>query len=139
MTVFETIQKRYSCRAYQDKQIEKEILAQLLEAARLAPRSSPKRIFVTGHSLGGALALTRFLSSLLYGVTPTDPLTFIAVSLILIAVALLACYIPECDFWNFSLLRRIRFKEFFKIRTPTQPTAGDIAIRTTQRFGNASR
>jgi putative ABC transport system permease protein len=42
----------------------------------------------------GALALTRFLSSLLYGVKPTDPLTFIAVSLILIAVALLACYIP---------------------------------------------
>jgi putative ABC transport system permease protein len=42
----------------------------------------------------GALALTHFLSSLLYGVKPTDPLTFIAVSVILIAVALLACYIP---------------------------------------------
>jgi putative ABC transport system permease protein len=44
--------------------------------------------------LAGALALTQFLTSLLYGVKPTDPLTFIAVSLILIAVALLACYIP---------------------------------------------
>jgi putative ABC transport system permease protein len=44
--------------------------------------------------LAGALALTRFLSSLLYGVKPTDPLTFVAVSLILTAVALLACYIP---------------------------------------------
>ncbi|MGA8182543.1 MAG: FtsX-like permease family protein, partial [Terriglobia bacterium] len=44
--------------------------------------------------IAGALALTRFLSSLLYGVKPTDPLTFIAVSLILIAVAMLACYIP---------------------------------------------
>ncbi|TAM83936.1 MAG: ABC transporter permease [Acidobacteria bacterium] len=44
--------------------------------------------------IAGALALTRFLSSLLYGVTPTDPLTFIAVSLVLIAVALAACYIP---------------------------------------------
>jgi predicted permease len=42
----------------------------------------------------GALGLTRFLSSLLYGVKPTDPLTFLAVSLILAGVALLACYIP---------------------------------------------
>ena len=44
--------------------------------------------------IAGGLALMRFLSSLLYGVTPTDPLTFISVSLVLIAVALLACYIP---------------------------------------------
>ncbi len=42
----------------------------------------------------GALALTRFLSSLLYGVASTDPLTFVAVSLLLIAVALAACYVP---------------------------------------------
>jgi putative ABC transport system permease protein len=51
---------------------------------------------VIGVAIGivGALALTRFLSSLLYGVTPTDPLTYVAVSLILIAVALVACYIP---------------------------------------------
>ena len=41
-----------------------------------------------------ALALTRFLSSLLYGVKPSDPPTFIAVSLILTVVALAACYIP---------------------------------------------
>ncbi len=44
--------------------------------------------------IAGALALTRFLSSLLYGVKPTDPSTFIAVSLLLTAVALLASYIP---------------------------------------------
>ncbi|HEV2493348.1 MAG TPA: ABC transporter permease [Terriglobia bacterium] len=44
--------------------------------------------------IAGALALTRFLSSLLYGVKPTDPLTFVTVSLILTAVALLASYIP---------------------------------------------
>jgi predicted permease len=47
-----------------------------------------------GIGIVGALVLTRFLSSLLYGVKPTDPLTFVAVSLILIAVALVACYIP---------------------------------------------
>ena len=44
--------------------------------------------------VAGALALTRLLASQLYGVKPADPLTFIAVSLILIAVALAACYIP---------------------------------------------
>ena len=54
------------------------------------------KLVLVGVSIGvvGALALTRFLTSLLYGVTPTDPLTFVAVSLILIAVALAACYIP---------------------------------------------
>jgi predicted permease len=41
-----------------------------------------------------ALALTRFLSGFLYGVKPTDPLTLVAVSLLLIGVALVACYIP---------------------------------------------
>ena len=42
----------------------------------------------------GALALTRFLASLLYGVKPDDPVTFITISLLLMGVALLATYIP---------------------------------------------
>lgn len=51
---------------------------------------------LVGLALGVALALalTRLLSSLLYGVGPTDPLTFIEVVLLLCAVALLACYLP---------------------------------------------
>jgi putative ABC transport system permease protein len=44
--------------------------------------------------LVGALALTKLISSLLYGVKPTDPLTFGGVALLLVSVALLACYIP---------------------------------------------
>ena len=42
----------------------------------------------------GALGLTRLMSSLLFGVSPTDPLTFAGVALLLVTVALLACYLP---------------------------------------------
>jgi putative ABC transport system permease protein len=44
--------------------------------------------------LGGAVALTRLMTTLLFGVTPTDKLTFAVVSAVLILVALLACYLP---------------------------------------------
>lgn len=44
--------------------------------------------------LAAALALTRVLSSFLFGVTPTDAATFASVALLLTGVALLACYIP---------------------------------------------
>jgi len=44
--------------------------------------------------LAGAFGLTRLLATLLFGVTPTDTLTFAVVSSVLIFVALLACYLP---------------------------------------------
>jgi putative ABC transport system permease protein len=47
-----------------------------------------------GLGLAGALALTRFLSSLLYGVKSSDPITFVIVSTVLTGVALFACFIP---------------------------------------------
>ena len=54
------------------------------------------KLSLTGLALGlvGALLLGRIGSSLLFGVTAIDPLTFIAVSLLLIAVATAACYFP---------------------------------------------
>lgn len=41
-----------------------------------------------------ALVLTRFMASLLFEVTPTDPATFASVAMLLALVGLLACYIP---------------------------------------------
>jgi len=48
----------------------------------------------TVAGLAGAFALTRFLASLLYDVHPTDVATFVVVSLLLAAIATLACYVP---------------------------------------------
>jgi len=44
--------------------------------------------------IGGALVLRKFLSALLFGISPTDPVTIITAAALLGAVALLACYIP---------------------------------------------
>ena len=47
-----------------------------------------------GIGVGAGLGLTRFLSNLLFEVKPQDPLTFVAVSLVMMAAALLSCYVP---------------------------------------------
>jgi predicted permease len=49
-----------------------------------------------GLAIGWAAAalVTRYAASLLYGVSPTDPWTFVAVSVVLAAAAMLACYLP---------------------------------------------
>jgi putative ABC transport system permease protein len=54
------------------------------------------RIAMIGTLIGAAaaFALTRLMSSLLFGVAASDPLTFVVVMFLLPAVALLACYLP---------------------------------------------
>jgi putative ABC transport system permease protein len=54
------------------------------------------RMTLAGAGVGvvGAIALTRLLSNLLYGVSPSDPITLASMSLILAAVAVFACYVP---------------------------------------------
>ena len=44
--------------------------------------------------LAGAFALTRVMSSFLFGVTAKDPITFAAVAVLLMAVAFVACFVP---------------------------------------------
>jgi putative ABC transport system permease protein len=54
------------------------------------------KLAVIGITIGlvGAFVITRVLASFLYGVTATDTMTFIGISLLLAVVALLACYLP---------------------------------------------
>jgi len=53
-------------------------------------------IAILGVGLGvvGALAIARVTRSLLFGVSPTDPLTYVAVSVVIVGVALVACMVP---------------------------------------------
>jgi len=69
--------------------------AQQMDVLRLVAREAVL-LALAGVALGllGAFALTRFLATLLYSVQPTDPVTFLAVSVLLTAVALLASYLP---------------------------------------------
>ncbi len=69
--------------------------AQVRDVLKLVLRNGMSLALI-GAALGvaGAFATTRVMSSLLFGVAPTDPATFTAVIVVLIVVAFLACYLP---------------------------------------------
>jgi putative ABC transport system permease protein len=91
----------YGVMAYSVSQRTREI------GLRMALGAQPRNIFkivigrgaaliAIGLSLGlvGALAAARLLSEVLYGVSTSDPVTFVVIALLLAAVALAACYLP---------------------------------------------
>ena len=75
--------------------IRRALGAERADVVRLVVGQSMVPILIgVAAGLAGAFALTRFLASMLYGVNPTDPLTFVTVSLVLTGTALLACFLP---------------------------------------------
>ncbi|HVQ41241.1 MAG TPA: FtsX-like permease family protein, partial [Vicinamibacterales bacterium] len=60
--------------------------------------------------LAAAMAASQFLTSVLYGISPVDPLTLVLVPLLLMGVGLLACYIPARHAARVSPLEALRLE-----------------------------
>ena len=62
------------------------------------------------HGLSAALATTRLISTLLFGLTPTDPLTIAVAALLMIAVAALAGYLPARRVSRVDAMTALRYE-----------------------------
>jgi putative ABC transport system permease protein len=60
--------------------------------------------------LAGALAATRYLEAMLFGLTPLDPITFLVVCALFIVVAVTACYLPARYATNVDPLVALRYE-----------------------------
>jgi ABC-type antimicrobial peptide transport system permease subunit len=107
----------YGLLAYSVKQRTAEI------GLRIALGASRRRVLgmilrqgvqltIAGLMLGlaGALALTRILTSFLYGVSALDPVTFVAVPLLLLLATIMACFIPARRASNLDPMRTLRYE-----------------------------
>jgi putative ABC transport system permease protein len=81
------------------------------DVVRLVVGQGP-RLTLTGVAVGLVLALafTHVIAAMLYGVKPTDVATFLGVSLLLSAVALVACYIPARRATKVDPLAALRYE-----------------------------
>ena len=91
----------YSVMSYTVSQSAREIGIRMAMGARpvdvlklVVGRGMGLTLVGVGLGAAGAFGLTRLMATLLYGVKPTDLLTFAVVSALLVIVALLACYVP---------------------------------------------
>ena len=75
-----------------------QVFDRMFEQQPVAGREAARRFGGAGIEVGvrtaGAFALTRVMSTLLFGITAKDPLTFGVVAALLIAVAFIACFVP---------------------------------------------
>jgi len=70
------------------------------------------RLAITGTAIGvvAAFALTRVMTSLLFGITASDPITFALVVVLVPAIALLACYLPARRAMKVDPLQALRYE-----------------------------
>jgi putative ABC transport system permease protein len=70
------------------------------------------RLVLVGLAIGlaASLAVTRFLGSMLYGITPTDPFTFTVVAAALILISMMACYIPARRAMHVDAMVALRYE-----------------------------
>jgi putative ABC transport system permease protein len=85
--------------------------AQKRDVLRLVVGEGMIQVFIgIAAGLAFALALTRLMTSLLFGVSATDPITLVAITLLLASVALLACYLPARRATKVDPLMALRYE-----------------------------
>jgi len=85
--------------------------ARTIDVIKLVVRDGLKLVLIgVGVGLAGALALTRLMTTLLFGVTPTDTVTYATVAVGLVLVALIACCIPARRATKVDPLVALRFE-----------------------------